>query len=69
MVFNLFGIANVIISLIYIDKLKRINCACSEDIKREIYWYYNIITISLWSFVILLGIITAIIFGVAFSKA
>lgn len=67
-VFNLFGIANVIISLIYIDKLKRINCTCSEDVKREIYWYYNIITASLWAFVFLLAIISAIIFGAALSK-
>jgi hypothetical protein len=68
MVFNLFGFANVIISLIYIDKLKRINCTCSEDVKREIYWYYNIITVALWAFAFLLGIISAIIFGVAFAK-
>jgi hypothetical protein len=69
MVFNIFGIANVVIALIYIDKLKRINCECSEDVKREIYWYYNIIMASLISFVVLLSIISAIILGVAFSKA
>jgi hypothetical protein len=69
MVFGFFGIANVIISLVYIDMLKRMDCKCSEDVKREIYWYYNIVTVALWAFVFLLGIISAIIFGAAFARA
>lgn len=42
----LFGsliIFNIIISFIYIENLKKINCKCSEDIRRDIYHYYNII--------------------------
>ena len=40
---SLFGIANIFIVIIFINKLKEINCECSEDIKREVYWIYNII--------------------------
>ena len=45
LVFNGFGIVNIIISIIYISELKKINCECSEDVRREIYWYYNIVRI------------------------
>lgn len=40
---GLFGFANIVIAIIFINKLKEINCECSEDIKREIYFIYNII--------------------------
>ena len=30
-----------------INKLKEINCECSEDIKREVYWIYNIVLITI----------------------
>ena len=44
---NIFGFLNIIISIIFINKLKEINCECSEDIKREVYYIYNIIYASL----------------------
>jgi len=40
---GLFGFANIVIAIVFINKLKEINCECSEDIKREIYFIYNII--------------------------
>ena len=40
---SLFGFANIFIVIIFINRLKELNCECSEDIKREVYWVYNII--------------------------
>jgi hypothetical protein len=37
---------NMIISIIFINKLKEINCECSEDVRREIYYIYNIVLAS-----------------------
>lgn len=42
-VVSLFGFANIFIVIIFINRLKEINCVCSEDIKREVYWIYNIV--------------------------
>ena len=46
-IFNIFGFINIIISIIFINQLKEINCDCSEDIKREVYYIYNIIMASI----------------------
>ena len=54
---GLFGFANMIIAIIFINKLKEINCECSEDIKREIYFIYNIVLASFMAVIILLGLI------------
>ena len=51
---NIFGFFNIIISIIFINKLKEINCECSEDIKREVYYIYNIILASLICITILM---------------
>lgn len=56
--FSLFSFINIIISIIYIDQLKKLNCDCSEDIKREVYWYYNIIRVVFIIFTILLSLAT-----------
>lgn len=40
---SLFGFANIFIVIIFINRLKELNCECSEDIKREVYWVYNIV--------------------------
>ena len=45
-IFGLFLFANMIIAIVFINKLKEMNCECSEDIKREIYFIYNIIMAS-----------------------
>jgi hypothetical protein len=51
---NIFGFINIIISIIFINRLKEINCDCSEDIKREVYYIYNIIMASLLCITILM---------------
>ena len=56
--FNIFGLINIIISIIFINKLKEINCDCSEDIKREVYYIYNIIMASLICLTILMLLMT-----------
>jgi hypothetical protein len=53
---GLFGFANMIIAIVFINKLKEINCECSEDIKREIYFIYNIVLASFMAIIILLGL-------------
>jgi len=50
-------------------KLKDINCDCSEDIKREIYWYYNIIMASILALYILLAFILFISFLIFNKKS
>jgi hypothetical protein len=36
-------VVNIILSIIYITRLKQINCKCSEDTRREVYYYAVII--------------------------
>ena len=45
--FTICYIINVCFVIIYINKLKESNCECSEDIRREVYWIYNIVMASL----------------------
>jgi hypothetical protein len=51
---TILGLINVIISIIFINRLKEINCECSEDIKREVYYIYNIVIASILFITILL---------------
>jgi hypothetical protein len=60
MVYLLFAFINIFVVISYIQKLKDVNCECSEDLKREIYWYYNIIIASIIALVILLSLIAGI---------
>jgi hypothetical protein len=57
MVYLLFAFVNIFVVITYIQNLKDANCECSEDIKREIYWYYNIIIASIIALFVLLSII------------
>jgi len=65
---SLFGFANIFIVIIFINRLKEINCECSEDIKREIYWIYNIILVSILGISLLLMAISALIFFMAIKR-
>jgi hypothetical protein len=56
-IFGFFGFMNIFIAIIFINKLKEINCVCSEDIKREVYWIYNIILLAIISINLLLALI------------
>tara|TARA_B000000437_G_scaffold219417_1_gene201391 strand:- start:1481 stop:2014 length:534 start_codon:yes stop_codon:yes gene_type:complete len=53
----IFGLANIVIVILFINKLKKMNCECSEDIKREIYWIYNIVVASIIAIFVLFSII------------
>lgn len=55
---NFLGFLNIIISIIFINKLKEINCECSEDIKREVYFIYNIVLASIISLIILFALMS-----------
>jgi len=70
-VVGLLTLINIVISIIYIYNLKKENCICSEDIAREIYYIWNIISASVNLFVIFLFILFFIIMGIflAFAKS
>ena len=63
-----FGFANIFIVIIFINRLKEINCECSEDIKREIYWIYNIILASIIGGALLFALIGALVFYISFKR-
>jgi hypothetical protein len=64
-VLPIFSLINIIFSIMYIYRLKEIDCKCSEDIRREIYYVINWIYIGMIALSILLAIILAIL-GVFF---
>jgi hypothetical protein len=59
-IFGIFYIVNIVVAIVYINKLKELNCECSEDVRREVYWIYNIILASIFSILIILLLIFAI---------
>jgi len=65
---SIFGLANIVIVIIFINRLKEINCECSEDIKREIYWIYNIILASIIGGALLFALIGALVFYISFKR-
>lgn len=65
---SLFGLANIIIVIVFINRLKEINCECSEDIKREIYWIYNIILASIIGGALLFALIGALVLYMSFKR-
>ena len=67
-ILSLFGLANIIIVIVFINRLKEINCECSEDIKREIYWIYNIILASIIGGALLFALIGALVFYISFKR-
>lgn len=67
-VISILSFINIIFSLQYIQKLKDEKCVCSEDQKREIYYIYNWIKVSLILMSVLISIIGLIIFGYVFFQ-
>lgn len=49
----IFTIINMVFSIMYITKLKELDCKCSEDIIREVYYYWNIIMIAITTITLL----------------
>ena len=60
-IFGIFYIINICIAIIYINRLKELNCECSEDIRREVYWIYNIILAAILCIYILMLIVLVLI--------
>lgn len=64
--YTIFALGNIVFSIIFIYKLKEMNCECSEDVRREVFWIYNIILASFQAIVIALAILMLIV-AVIFS--
>lgn len=61
-------IINTIVAIIYINNLK--GCKCSDDIRKDIYYYLNVIYISFVCLAILVGLIFGMLkFKLPFSRA
>jgi hypothetical protein len=66
-IFGIFYIINICIAIIYINRLKELNCECSEDIRREVYWIYNIVLLC-WAVIQVLLLLIMIPFLLSFFK-
>jgi hypothetical protein len=55
---SFLGFINIIITIIFINRLKEMNCECSEDVRREIYFIYNIILASFIGITLLLTLMS-----------
>jgi hypothetical protein len=58
-VIGIFSMANLILSIQYIQNLKDIDCKCSENISREVYFIYNWIKVG---FIILFFVVLCLVF-------
>lgn len=56
---GIFSLVNLILSIQYIQNLKDIDCKCSENVSREVYFIYNWIKIG---FIILFFIVMCLAF-------
>jgi hypothetical protein len=65
---NFLGFINIIITIIFINRLKEMNCECSEDVRREIYFIYNIILASFIGIIILITLMSIPLVISAFRK-
>lgn len=61
--FTFLSFVNVIISIHYIEKLKKINCKCSESLTRETYYIFNWLKVGLFGFFALLMLIITLAVG------
>lgn len=62
------ALAAMFVAVFYIDELKQKQCSCSEDIRREVYYYYNIIRLALFGLTFLMMLITMIFVGSMLSR-
>jgi len=63
----IYVLTNIVISIIFINKLKELNCECSEDIRREVYWIYNIVIASLICIIFSVVALISIFYGSMFK--
>ena len=50
------GIANIVLTLMYVEELKKDNCECSESVFRTMMYILSIIGAAVWGLTILLGL-------------
>lgn len=60
-ILSVANVINVVVVITYINELKNIKCSCSEDIKRDVYYTYNLIEAFMYIIMILIFIIMLII--------
>jgi hypothetical protein len=65
---NFLGFINIIITIIFINRLKEMNCECSEDVRREIYFIYNIVLASFIGITILVALMSVPLFVASLRK-
>jgi hypothetical protein len=68
-IFYIASLLNSIFAIIYIYRLKEIDCKCSEDVRREIYYVLNWITIAFIALIFLIIIILLPFVGMFFYKS
>jgi hypothetical protein len=68
MLFNLFATINAFVAIFYVNELKQADCKCSDDVRREVYYYWNVVYLALWALVILLTIIMMIYLAILFAS-
>lgn len=56
------NVINVVVVITYVNELRKINCSCSEDIKRDVYYTYNIIEAFMYIIMVLI-FITMLVLG------
>lgn len=59
MIIATLSFVNMIVSIIYISKLKEIDCKCSEDIRREVYYIWSILSLAVNALFVLFMIVGA----------
>lgn len=50
------AISNIVVTLLYIEEIKKANCKCSESVFRDMMYYLAIINACIFGLMILIGI-------------
>lgn len=69
-IYSISLILNIVYTIQYVNELKRINCDCSEDIRRDIMYYFSIIDaiIIFISFLVIISTVTSIIVHLSLNE-
>lgn len=57
---SIFSFISMIFSVMYITNLKAIDCKCSEDVSREVYYIWSILSLVISGLIIIFSIISMI---------
>lgn len=68
LIYQMFAFICIFVAIFYIDELKKQQCTCSEDIRREVYYYYNIIRLAFIGLALLIMILTLLFLGKVISN-